>query len=267
VSDVHTYNEGKEKKSKRQSESERGSNLKDKVEIENKIKGENEDTSEYETDSEFYSETKRNGRRTSDSVSENGRTRKLHIHTRVNRVQEHDKERDKVRVEERSRKHKREVDSERDREGPCDTQIRSEGRWTDRLAVMGRGDLAKLSYESNRHHNSLATDTSSFTNWGTPSIKPFQRKSCVRGSSMSGRQEERPASPGPGSAGASSGGAPLAARGEALMAEKMYEMFDKVQGGLEVTRWKQASNMARRRRRMQRRRRAVIRQAGRVFRS
>jgi len=51
---------------------------------------------------------------------------------------------------------------------------------------------------------------------------------------MSGRQEERPASPGPGSAGASSGGAPLAARGEALMAEKMCEMFDKVQGGLEV---------------------------------
>jgi len=52
---------------------------------------------------------------------------------------------------------------------------------------------------------------------------------------MSGRQEERPASPGPGSAGASSGGAPLAARGKALMAEKMCEMFNKVQGGLEVT--------------------------------
>jgi len=52
---------------------------------------------------------------------------------------------------------------------------------------------------------------------------------------MSGRQEERPATPGPGSAGASSGGAPLAARGEALMAKKMCEMFDKVQGGLDVT--------------------------------
>jgi len=52
---------------------------------------------------------------------------------------------------------------------------------------------------------------------------------------MSGRQEERPASPGSVSAVASSGGAPLAARGEALMAKKMFEMFDKVQGGLEVT--------------------------------
>jgi len=123
VSDVHTYNEGKEKKSKRQSENERGSNLKDKVEIENKINGGNKDKSEYETDSKFYSETKRNGRRTSDSMSENGRTRKRHTHTRVNRVQEHDKERDKVRVEERARKHKREVDRERDRERPRDTQF------------------------------------------------------------------------------------------------------------------------------------------------
>ena len=33
----------------------------------------------------------------------------------------------------------------------------------------------------------------------------------------------------------SSGGAPLAARGESLMAKKMCEMFDNVQGGLQVT--------------------------------
>ena len=42
VTDVHTYIIGKEKKSKRKSESERGSRFKDKVEIENKIKGERE---------------------------------------------------------------------------------------------------------------------------------------------------------------------------------------------------------------------------------
>jgi len=52
---------------------------------------------------------------------------------------------------------------------------------------------------------------------------------------MSGRQEEPPASPEPVLAGVSSGGAPLAARGESLMAKKMCEMFDNVQGGLQVT--------------------------------
>jgi len=62
-----------------------------------------------------YSETKRNGRRTSDSMSESDRTSKQHTHTRVNRVEERDKERDKVIVEEQARTHKREVDIERDR--------------------------------------------------------------------------------------------------------------------------------------------------------
>ena len=52
---------------------------------------------------------------------------------------------------------------------------------------------------------------------------------------MSGRQKEPPVSPEPVLAGASSGGAPLGARGEALMAKKMCEMFDNVQGGLQVT--------------------------------
>jgi len=52
---------------------------------------------------------------------------------------------------------------------------------------------------------------------------------------MSGRQEEPPASPEPVLAGASSGGAPLAARGEAFMAKKMCEMFDNVQSGVQAT--------------------------------
>ena len=52
---------------------------------------------------------------------------------------------------------------------------------------------------------------------------------------MSGRQEEPPASPEPVLAGASSSGAPFAARGDSLMAKKMCEMFDNVQGGLQVT--------------------------------
>ena len=54
-------------------------------------------------------------RRTSDSMSESDRTSKQHTHTRVNRVEERDKERDKVIVEEQARTHKREVDIERDR--------------------------------------------------------------------------------------------------------------------------------------------------------
>jgi len=128
VSDAHTYIVGKEKKSKRKSESKRGSKLKDKVEIENKIKGENEDKSEHEKDSECYSETKRNRRRTSDSMSESDRTSKQHTHTRVNRVEEHDKERDKVRVEEQARTHKR--SGQRDRDHVVRKSDRKEGGLT-----------------------------------------------------------------------------------------------------------------------------------------
>jgi len=52
---------------------------------------------------------------------------------------------------------------------------------------------------------------------------------------MSGRQEESPVSPEPVLAGASSSGASLTGRGESLMSKKMCEMFDNVQGGLQVT--------------------------------
>ena len=169
VSDVHTYMTEREKKKERESESERESNPKDRIEIEVKIKGENEYKSEHGRDGEFDGEANSVRQRARESGGEGGGTRRRHSLTHVDRVQEQDQERGKVGEGERAGKRKREGDRERSRQRQYGAQIRSEGSWSDLLAVVGGGNLAIWSSKPSTHHNLLTAYNGCRTNWGTPS--------------------------------------------------------------------------------------------------